>query len=150
MTFSHDSTRLASASHDGTVKIWDASSGECLRTLAGHRSHSSLQSLAFSHDSTRLASAWRDGTVNIWDASSDEWPRTFIIWGTSYNISFEPTGSYLYTDSGEIILVASSSSLDAITGTANSVSPSGAFACLMKLNKCSSRSSATGLYSRDA
>ncbi|KAF1828578.1 hypothetical protein BDW02DRAFT_511995, partial [Decorospora gaudefroyi] len=31
--FSHDSTRLASASGDRTVKIWDASSGACLQTL---------------------------------------------------------------------------------------------------------------------
>jgi WD domain, G-beta repeat len=33
VAFSHDSTRLASASGDGTVKIWDAGSGECLQTL---------------------------------------------------------------------------------------------------------------------
>jgi WD40 repeat protein len=36
VAFSHDSTRLASASHDSTVKIWDASSGACLQTLEGH------------------------------------------------------------------------------------------------------------------
>src|SRR4051794_28248461 len=34
--FSHDSARLASASDDKTVKIWDANSGECLQTLEGH------------------------------------------------------------------------------------------------------------------
>src|SRR5271163_72815 len=33
VAFSHDSARLASASDDNTVKIWDASSGECLQTL---------------------------------------------------------------------------------------------------------------------
>jgi WD40 repeat protein len=33
VAFSHDSARLASASDDKTVKIWDASSGECLQTL---------------------------------------------------------------------------------------------------------------------
>ena len=36
VAFSHDSTRLASASSDSTVKIWDASSGACLQTLEGH------------------------------------------------------------------------------------------------------------------
>jgi WD40 repeat protein len=68
VAFSHDSTRLASASHDRTVRIWDASSGACLQTLKGH-SHWVI-SVAFSHDSTRLASASHDRTVRIWDASS--------------------------------------------------------------------------------
>ena len=36
VAFSHDSRRLASASDDGTVKIWDPSSGACLQTLEGH------------------------------------------------------------------------------------------------------------------
>ncbi|KAF2195025.1 hypothetical protein K469DRAFT_2455 [Zopfia rhizophila CBS 207.26] len=34
VAFSHDSARLASASSDSTVKVWDASSGECLQTLS--------------------------------------------------------------------------------------------------------------------
>jgi WD40 repeat protein len=68
VAFSHDSTRLASASYDSTVKIWDASSGACLQTLEGHGD--AVLSVAFSHDSTRLASASYDSTVKIWDASS--------------------------------------------------------------------------------
>jgi WD40 repeat protein len=38
VAFSHDLTRLASASRDSTVKIWDASSGACLQTLEGYGS----------------------------------------------------------------------------------------------------------------
>ncbi|KNG50109.1 vegetative incompatibility protein het-e-1 [Stemphylium lycopersici] len=68
VAFSHDSIRLASASYDKTVKIWDASSGACLQTLEGHSSE--VTSVAFSHNSTRLASASWDKTVKIWDASS--------------------------------------------------------------------------------
>ncbi|KAF1952414.1 hypothetical protein CC80DRAFT_179990, partial [Byssothecium circinans] len=34
VAFSYDSARLASASDDKTVKIWDASSGECLQTFS--------------------------------------------------------------------------------------------------------------------
>jgi WD domain, G-beta repeat len=33
VAFSHDSTRLASASSDKTVKMWDGNSGKCLQTL---------------------------------------------------------------------------------------------------------------------
>jgi WD40 repeat protein len=59
VTFSHDSARLASASDDRTLKIWDA------------YSHISwVNSGAFSHDLARLASASDDRTVKIWDAYS--------------------------------------------------------------------------------
>jgi WD40 repeat protein len=74
VAFSHDSTRLASASDDKTVKLWDASSGECLQTLEGHSDW--VSSVAFSHDSTRLASASSDKTVKLWDASSGECLQT--------------------------------------------------------------------------
>jgi WD40 repeat protein len=63
VAFSHDSARLASASYDGTVKIWDAYSGACLQTLKGHSGY--FKSVAFSHDSARLASASDDRTVKI-------------------------------------------------------------------------------------
>ncbi|KAF1810848.1 beta transducin-like protein HET-D2Y [Eremomyces bilateralis CBS 781.70] len=68
VVFSRDSTRLASASYDKTVKIWDPSSGACLQTLKGHSGW--VGSVVFSSDSTRLASASRDTTVKIWDANS--------------------------------------------------------------------------------
>ncbi|KAF2193435.1 hypothetical protein K469DRAFT_549877 [Zopfia rhizophila CBS 207.26] len=64
VAFSHNSARLASASGDSTVKIWDVSSGECLQTLEGYSD--SVNSVAFSHDSARLASASDDRTVKIW------------------------------------------------------------------------------------
>src|SRR5277367_2868976 len=50
VAFSHDSTRLASASGDNTVKIWDAGSGKCLQTLEGHSN--TVRLVAFSHNST--------------------------------------------------------------------------------------------------
>jgi WD40 repeat protein len=36
VAFSHDSTRLALASDNRTVKIWEAGSGACLQMLEGH------------------------------------------------------------------------------------------------------------------
>jgi WD40 repeat protein len=74
VAFSSDSGRLASASYDSTVKIWDTSSGECLQTLEGHSGE--VWSVAFSPDSGRLVSASEDKTVKIWDASSGECLQT--------------------------------------------------------------------------
>ncbi|OAG07547.1 vegetative incompatibility protein HET-E-1 [Paraphaeosphaeria sporulosa] len=68
VAFSHETTILASASADSTVRIWDTSSGTCLQTLDGHSDW--VNSVAFSHDSARVASASADSTVRIWDASS--------------------------------------------------------------------------------
>jgi WD40 repeat protein len=113
VAFSHDSARLASGSRDSTVKIWDASSGECLQTLEGHRD--SVRSVAFSHDSARLASASGDGTVKIWDASSGECLQTLSIGKTLFDISFDTTGSYVHTEIGTIALGAPSSSLSNMT-----------------------------------
>ena len=66
MAFSPDGARLASASFDQTVKVWDAATGQELRTLMGHTEW--VNGVAFSPDGARLASASRDGTVAVYDA----------------------------------------------------------------------------------
>ncbi len=55
MAFSPDGQRLASASWDLTVKVWDAANGQELQTLKGHTAE--VSSVVFSPDGQRLASA---------------------------------------------------------------------------------------------
>jgi WD40 repeat protein/tRNA A-37 threonylcarbamoyl transferase component Bud32 len=64
--FSPDGTRLASASEDKTVRVWDAATGQQLLTLTGHTGP--VTAVCFSPDGTRLASASEDQTVRVWDA----------------------------------------------------------------------------------
>jgi WD40 repeat protein len=55
--------RLAWGSMDGTVKVWDQSTGKTA-VLRGHTSW--VESVAFSPDGKHIASGSRDGTVKIW------------------------------------------------------------------------------------
>ncbi|KAI8648817.1 NACHT domain-containing protein [Fusarium sp. Ph1] len=65
VVFSHDSTMVASASSDKTVRIWDPKTGKCEHVLEGHSDW--VSSVVFSHDLTMVASASDDETVRIWD-----------------------------------------------------------------------------------
>jgi WD40 repeat protein len=113
VVFSHDSTRLASASYDSTVRVWDARSGKCLSTLEGHSYW--VTSVVFSHDSTRLASASGDRTVKVWDARSGECLFTVNVERVLHRISFDSKGNYLHTDVGVINLSAQSTITPAST-----------------------------------
>ncbi len=63
---SPDGTRIASASSDEEIKIWNAGTGREELTLRGRPI--SAESCAFSPDGARIVSATRDGQVLMWDA----------------------------------------------------------------------------------
>jgi WD40 repeat protein len=116
VAFSPDSTWLASASSDYTVKVWDARSGACLQTLEDHRHF--VNSVAFSPDSTRLASASSDYTVKVWDASSGACLLRLEVGKALFELSFDSTGSCLYTDTGSIAITTS-----VVSGTVDLAEP---------------------------
>ena len=63
-------SNYASASHDHTIKLWDANSHSCLKTLRGHSD--GVWSLNYLQDGRRLISASVDGTAKIWDTNSGQ------------------------------------------------------------------------------
>jgi len=65
---SADGQRAASASWDGTVRLWDLRRRAVLRVLEGHAAHVAAVRLA--PDGQVLASAGWDGTARLWDAES--------------------------------------------------------------------------------
>jgi WD40 repeat protein/DNA-binding SARP family transcriptional activator len=62
--------RLATASGDGTAKLWDARTGAELLTLSAHSGP--VISISISPDGTRLATGSRDGTVRVYTLLLDE------------------------------------------------------------------------------
>jgi WD40 repeat protein len=63
-------TMLATASSDGTVKLWNVATGELILTLDGHTSL--VTDLAISPDGSRLYSASNDGTSRTYLLNLDE------------------------------------------------------------------------------
>jgi WD40 repeat protein len=64
--YNTDGSKIASASWDRSVKIWDSSVGNILCTLEGHTD--AVTSVAFNRDSALVVTASEDKAIKIWDA----------------------------------------------------------------------------------
>ena len=67
-------TLIASCGEDKLIKVWDAETGQELRSFGGHQGP--VNCVAFSPCGKMLASANDDGSVKIWDSSTGNEVKT--------------------------------------------------------------------------
>ncbi|MEO0942791.1 MAG: DUF4062 domain-containing protein, partial [Cyanobacteria bacterium J06642_12] len=96
--FSSDGSTIASASHDGTVRLWGID-GASIATLEGHSSW--VLSVSFSPDGNTIASASSDGTVRLWEV--DGTPIATLEGHTSAvnGVRFSPDGNTIASSSND-------------------------------------------------
>ncbi|MDO9068720.1 MAG: NACHT domain-containing protein [Deltaproteobacteria bacterium] len=98
--FSPNGKSLISASDDKTLKLWDALTGECLRSFSGHADR--VLSCAFAPDGKSLISASLDKTIKLWDALTGECLRSFSGHAeTVFSCTFAPDGKSLISASDD-------------------------------------------------
>ena len=68
LAWSPDGTKIASASSDKTVMIWNAATGEALLSYKGHTKE--VWDVGWAHDGTRLVTSGADNTAQVWDATT--------------------------------------------------------------------------------
>jgi WD40 repeat protein len=92
VAWSDDSKRIARATNNGTISIWDAPSGRVQLVL---RPQARVVALAWDPDSRMLATGSMPGTIEIWDTDTGHREVTFQQPGGVTALAWKPSGSSL-------------------------------------------------------
>ncbi len=106
-TFSHDGNTIATASDDGTAKLWNPETGQVKATLDAYnvkkyarwRVVSRLLARAevlvsFSADGKRVLTAAHDQLTRLWDAKTG---RLIAVMSKNFRGKFSPSGRFIFT-----------------------------------------------------
>ncbi len=115
LAFTPDGTTLASGSMDGTIRLWETSTGKLLTVLPGHMEE--VTDLAFSPDGRTLASLARGESVKLWHLSTQRELLSLDLPGAFRYLQFSPDGRYLaVTMSGDSVRFFGAPTLDELDG----------------------------------
>ncbi len=124
VVFSPDGKTIASGSNDNTIKLWDAESGQELKTFKGHSN--TVFSVVFSPDGKTIVSGSNDDTIRLWDVASEKELKIFRGHsGPVCSVAFSPDGKVLASGGWDNVIriwdVVSGQELKSLTGHSDRV-----------------------------
>lgn len=103
IAWSPDGKFLASPAGDGTIRIWAADTGECLRVLRGHEGV--VYSAAWAPDGRQIVSGGEDGLLNYWNPISGKRLHSVEFSGWVNCLSWSVTGLLAVSHGGSLRLI---------------------------------------------
>jgi WD40 repeat protein len=108
VAWSPDGRWIATASRDGTARLWEAETGAARFTLFGHAAE--VVDIDWSPDSTRLVTGSGDGTTNLWRVTDGGAPPILSLSAQDTRdsvrgVAFSPDGNRVMTGDNGITAV---------------------------------------------
>ena len=99
LSFSPDGKTMATASFDGTVRLWDFAAGQETAVLAGHAA--AVYAVTFAADGNTIATASQDQTIRLWNADGTFRKQLEGHTGIVDSIAFSPDGTMIASGSAD-------------------------------------------------
>jgi len=107
--YSAQGNLYASASMDGSIKIWDTISSKCINTIRNAHSGAPVSSVQFSPSSKYLLSGGQDSTSRLWDLSTG---RQVMLYSGAVHRNYRLQTAFTLT--GDHVLSADEETFDTV------------------------------------